>query len=86
MKKIQLPQELCEYTIQLPQELCKYAIELIENIKKESEINKTSFKNLNLNKKTLIQLLKKEYPNLVLNQNFNFSYNVITNEVSFNVI
>ena len=72
--------------IQLPKELCEYAIELLQNAKKEDDINKTSYKNLKFYQKQINALLKKEYPNLDLDQNFNFSYNVITNEVSFNVI
>ena len=71
----------------LPEELCLYAIELMININKETEINKKSFKNMNFYKKQLNELLKKEYPNLDLNQkNIEFSYNEISEQVSFNVI
>ena len=70
----------------LPEELCVYAITLMININKETEINKKSYKNINLYKKQLIELLEKAYPNLDLNQNFNISYNHLSNEVSFNVI
>ena len=72
--------------IELPEELCEYAIELLKNINKETEINKKSFKNINFYKKQLNELLKKEYPNLDLHQNFIFNYTEISNQVSFNVI
>jgi len=81
MKKIHLPKELCEYSIELPKELCEYALQIIENIKKESEINKTSWKNLTLNKKTLMQLFKNEHPNFDFNQNVQICYGDKTDKV-----
>jgi hypothetical protein len=70
-------------TMQLPEELINEARELSLDIHKMEELNKLSFKYLNLYRKEFKKLIKKEYPNLDYDQYLKVSYDSKTNEIFF---
>jgi hypothetical protein len=69
--------------MQFSKELINEATELSLDIHKMEELNKLSFKYLNLYRKRFLELVKKEYPNLDLDLYLKVSYDSKTNEIFF---